>query len=112
MLYGRYKVLGSVWEKLYSTTSFKEMQILHQVLISVGAGIPNITGSFGRFYTNAGTFSGAFYSDGSTGTGHGGSNQSNSNVYMNAARVSGIYGASSSVTPLSRKCKYFIKYSG
>lgn len=55
-------------------------------------------------------FSGAFYSDGSTGTGHGGANQANSNVYMNASRCSGVYGASSTVTPLSRKCKYFIKY--
>lgn len=87
------------------------MQIFHQVLSSQNAGLPNITGSFGRFYTDAGVFSGAFYSDGSTGTGHGGANQANSNVYMNASRCSGVYGASSTVTPKSRKCKYFIKYS-
>jgi hypothetical protein len=97
---------------------------------SVEAGLPsishthtrgtmNITGSFGRFYTLAGTFSGAFYSDGSSGTGHGGSNQQNSNVYMDASRswtgststnsaVSSIYGKSDTVQPNSVKKLLYI----
>ena len=85
---------------------------------SVGAGLPNITGTFtdnGTYdgnRTNGYTTSGAFTASGSRGrAGSGGiSNSANCKVTLTASRSSSIYGKSKTVTPLSRKCLFLVKY--
>lgn len=102
------------------------MSIFHQVLISVAQGIPNITGRvtpsgwitsynsksnlaidgcFTKLQNTAGKymFVPGVGAEGSATSGY-------YYPYFNASNGNALYGKSSNITPLSRKCKYFIKY--
>ena len=102
------------------------MSIFHQVLSSVAQGIPNITGRvtpsgwtttynnqsnlaidgcFSKLQNTAGKY---MYTPGVSA--HGTSTSGFYTPYFNASNGNGLYGKSSNITPLSRKCKYFIKY--
>ena len=73
------------------------------------AGLPNILGSGGN--TDKNNFSGAIYGDSSKSNGFDGFlNSKGAHIYFDASKSNDLYGKSSTVTPLSRKCKYFIKY--
>ena len=73
-------------------------------------GLPNITGSINAMYRNGGP-SGAFYQSGGGSTRHSGSSHTPEGNYFqfNASRSSGIYGASSHVTPINMAVNYFIR---
>lgn len=79
----------------------------------MSAGICDITGAFSLAgIENYGTpsFSGCFYHAGlGPNTGKGGG-QRNIIVGMQASRSNALYGKSRTVTPLSRKCLFLIKY--
>ena len=102
------------------------MPIFHQVLISVAQGIPNITGRvtpsgwitdfnnksnlaidgcFSSLQNTAGKF---MFVPGVSANGTATSGYWY--PYFNASKGNTLYGKSSNITPLSRKCKYFIKY--
>lgn len=80
---------------------------------SVSAGIPNITGATGVRvpYGDSATY-GAFYYhyDYTSCYGYVGGATGATNPYLEASRCSEVYGNSSTVTPLSRSCKFFIRY--
>lgn len=84
------------------------------------AGIPNILGNYykkgpaGGLYggdetTADGAFSSVYYASGHIARS---SDNNYGQYYVNfdASKSNALYGKSSTVTPLSRKCKYFIKY--
>lgn len=73
--------------------------------------MPNIEGGFSSFYGESPHGYGAFYAGG-TGVHKGGlgSNWSNPGLTFNASRSNSIYGKSNTVTPLSRKCLFLVKY--
>lgn len=77
------------------------------------AGLPNATGACSRWLVLGGSSSGALPDTRTTGYDWGFGNQGN-NTYMqlklDLSKSNGIYGKSSTVTPLSRKCRFFIKY--
>ena len=77
------------------------------------AGLPNITGKLAvRPTSETPNPTGAFYINGISeylGKYNGGTNYSNG-VSFNASRSSSIYGNSSTVTPLSMSCKFYISY--
>ena len=79
---------------------------------SIEAGLPNITGYMRPvvFYSAPG-MKGPFYHNGYEGgdSMNGGASQ-RINVGFSASRSNAIYGASSTVTPLSRKTTFVIKY--
>ena len=72
---------------------------------SVQAGLPNITGSFGRLTSNHGNdpgyFKGAFKREGAMNLGNGGSGSATNarNASFDASRSSSLYGGSTSVQP-------------
>lgn len=80
------------------------------------AGLPNITGLFGRVTgassSDAGPFTGAFKSNGSLGLSHGGySSYTNArNADFNASRSNSIYGNSDTVQPPALCLNMIIKY--
>lgn len=77
----------------------------------MAAGLPNITGSVSNGKSESNVVAGAFYSK--TGAFNASAAQANNNghiFYLDASRSSSIYGKSTTVSPLSRKCKYLIKY--
>ena len=82
---------------------------------SVQAGLPNITGSFGRLTSNHGNdpgyFKGAFKREGAMNLGNGGSGTATNgrNASFDASRSSGIYGDSSSVQPAALRLLPCIK---
>lgn len=79
---------------------------------SVVAGLPNISGTVDRHCWGA-SASGAFYPNGRSAAKGGTGNDNNCPFTIagfNASRSSSIYGSSTTVTPLSIKVKYFIKY--
>ena len=90
---------------------------------SVAAGAPNITGrvfasrsggSWGFWSNNLGAVSyGAFYNDPNYGWSQSiqvGAAYSSSPSYFSASRSSGIYGAATTVRPLSRRTVFLIRY--
>lgn len=89
--------------------------------ISVQAGICNINAYFRPIIRNWGgnvgqytQFNGAFY-QGSTynclrSQNGGGLNDVGTYLYFDASRSNSIYGRSNTVTPLSKSCKFFIRY--
>ena len=82
---------------------------------TVEAGLPNITGSFGRLTSNHGNdpgyFKGAFEREGAMNLGNGGSGTATNgrNASFDASRSSGIYGDSSSVQPAALRLLPCIK---
>jgi len=90
--------------------------------ISQAAGIPDITGwvsvnnNYSSKYGYVGYYSGggAFYGS-ETGTSRiactsSATSTKISDIYFKASRSSSVYGDSSTVTPLSRKCLFYIRY--
>ena len=80
-------------------------------MISQNAGLPNITGETYIHAYSAGSV-GCFSISGSikkAGTGNDGGSKGVVHKF-NASWSNSLYGASSTVVPKSRKCKYFIKY--
>ena len=102
------------------------MSIFHQVLISVAQGIPNLTGRItpSGWITSVNNKSNLAIDGCCTklentagkymfvpGVGAEGTVTSGYwYPYFNASKSNALYGKSSNITPLSRKCKYFIKY--
>ena len=89
---------------------------------SQAASLPDITGwvsvnnNYSTKYGYVGYYSGggAFYKGG-TATSRvactsSATNTSISDIYFQASHSSSVYGDSSTVTPLSRKCLFYIKY--
>ena len=88
---------------------------LSSIKSSQNAGAPNISGTWKtNGLDNAmQSVSGAFLKATWGGNGYIGHNTKSGSVdYINFSAKSSnpIYGASTTITPLSRKCKYFIKY--
>ena len=76
---------------------------------SVAAGMPNITGSFyaaTRINDTTGAFTRSSRPEGFNGL----NNHSGTYNTFDASRSSSIYGKSKTVTPLSRKCLFLVKY--
>lgn len=80
----------------------------------MGAGLPNITGRV-YIYVRAWNGEGAFYTP--TGSAANAANtgsvtfeNTSQSTYFDASRVSGIYGNSATVTPLSQSTLYILKY--
>ena len=73
------------------------------------AGLPNITAqAFTNFWSGA---SGALYLNKEIDHWGGGADGGvRYEFYFNASRCSSIYGSSSTVTPLSESCKFYIRY--
>lgn len=79
----------------------------------MGASAPNLLGAYSREYADTLTgYSGVFYSAGggrirfqtnTTGT-------SSNVVGFDASRYSSVYGSSDTITPLSRKTLYMIRF--
>ena len=91
------------------------MSIFHQVLISaIQAGVPNITGNSGtlRGADDSGNadWSGAMWRYAYHQGAQSGYTANCSNIFFDASRCSSVYGSSSTVTPKSYACKYFIKF--
>ena len=83
---------------------------LQNLGMTVEAGLPNITGSFGIGDSSGTTTSGVFYTIASTRWNEGGGKAgSNPNVGFNASRSSSIYGKSSTVQPEAIQYPYFIQ---
>lgn len=80
-------------------------------MLSIGviAGLPNITGSTSGARNGGENVTGAFYTTGSVST-YGGGRYHMGIVAFDASRSSTIYGKSNTVTPLSKKCLFLIKY--
>lgn len=76
---------------------------------SVAAGLPNIVGTEQFDGNQNGWLSGAFTVLTTKGNGPSGGGTDHK-LDFNAANCSDIYGKSTTVTPLSRKCRFFIRY--
>lgn len=77
------------------------------------AGLPGITGEAKTAYRTVwgGAPTGAFYVIKDTQSAFDAKEtQGQDPIAFDASRCSTIYGKSSTVTPISRKCRYFIKY--
>ena len=88
----------------------QERDATHAVGVAIGAGLPNIIGSFG---TNTGAlrrFSGALYGinyQGNESQGQGGGG--NTTAVFDASRFNSIYGNSSTVQPPAYAVRYLIR---
>lgn len=81
------------------------------IVCSVDAGLPNITGTLGSMTGRMASMSGAFEAGGNfTLQKNGSTNGSQNCASLNASKSSAIYGKSSTVTPLSMSTFYFIKF--
>ena len=72
------------------------------------AGLPAIKGTSGLF--SPGSFSGALYGINKACAGAQYSITANA-ISFDASKSNALYGKATTVQPLSRKCKFFIKYS-
>jgi hypothetical protein len=89
--------------------------LVYKILSSQTAGAPNISGTWKTCgLDNAmGSTSGAFIAATWGGNGynaHGAKGGSVDYINFSATSSNSIYGASTTITPLSRECKFFIKY--
>lgn len=89
--------------------------MVYKILSSQNAGAPNISGTWktNGLDTALKTVSGAFIAATWSGNGYlGHASKSEWVDYINfsAKNSNSIYGANTTITPLSRKCKFFIKY--
>lgn len=87
----------------------------------ISAGCPNVTGTFSNnagyqghseYYNITGCFKGSFTSTGTypLASSSGTSTATYRGVSMSLSNSNSIFGKSNTITPLSMKCKYFIKY--
>lgn len=76
----------------------------------LSAGLPNITGTHSSNWVSDNLLSGAFYKTDEKGQCSDGSAWTYNQVGFDASRVSAIYGASTTVQPLSVKAAFLIKH--
>lgn len=76
----------------------------------LAAGLPNITGTHSSNWVSDDLLSGAFYKTDAKGNCSDGSSWTYNQVGFDASRVSSIYGASTTVQPLSVKAAFLIKH--
>jgi len=118
-----FNVIGTTYGAGNGTTTFNLPDFTDRVLQGsstagtiLNAGLPNITGEFGRLTgyngSDPGTFTGAFKTKGNLNLSNGGTASSTNarQADFDASRSSSIYGKSSTVQPPALTTRYYIKY--
>ena len=100
---------GTTWEKIKEGIFLEATEVAEDVGTEKEAGLPNITGTFGKTATSAGgnnsNMSGAFsWTKGSENVMGGGSNYVGGKMSFDASRSSAVYGKSDTVQPHSITC--------
>lgn len=110
-----FSVIGTTYGSGDGSTTFNLPNLTDKFIQGSGtagtakeAGLPNITGTFTT--SDSGTYTGAFYVNGTASSKSANNGTADDNVHFNASRSSAIYGKSSTVQPPALTMRYYIKY--
>ena len=115
-------LFGGTWEIITKGHFLEATETVAEVSTEVQAGLPNITGTFSNLYKGIGATmlvdvdtSGVFSKSGSRGyvdiSRSSGSSGYPTNINFDASKGNSIYGKSSTVQPLSIKCRMWKRIS-